>query len=420
MFLWQSLTRPVPLALLLCAATEMSWTCILALFTCVYAAPNYDLKANLDSPFNFFNQSYGSSADGKAACLWGKINVTASASNTRLLLKSPASQAELTQTTVDMAQAGSNYLQRVTGGPHQVNGTFQIFSKLCVPNNATVASNVQTLQFLSHGGTLDHTYWDFAPGYSYVDAAAAAGYATFSYDRLGTGLSDHPDPNQVPQAALQAEIAHVILQGLRKVRVQGKGIKNIVGVGHSAGSSLTLAVVGKYARDFDGLVFTGISASSDAIPISEISFNLLPAPLDPSGRFKGLDMGYLTQGDIAQAFQFSFYHYPGYDQKVFQRQFDTRQTTIFGELLTFGSVTMPQPNFTGPVDIVLGQYDYIFCTANCSYPTDQAQKFVNAFFPASLKKGTFLQPNSGHLVTQHYTASQGFAHSLGFLKNSGL
>lgn len=398
----------------------MSWINILALFVYVYAASGYDLKMNLHSPFNFSNQSYGTSANGKAACVSGKINVTASASNTRLLLKSPASQAELTQTTVDMAQAGSNYMQRVNAGPNQVNGTFQIFSKLCVPNNASAASNVQTLQFLSHGGTLDHTYWDFAPGYSYVDAAATAGYATFSYDRLGTGLSDHPDPNQIAQAALQAEIAHVIIQGLRKVRVQGKGIEKVVGVGHSAGSSLSLAVVGKYPRDFDGLVFTGISASADSIPISQISFNLSPAPLDPSGRFKGLDMGYLTQGAIPQAFQFSFFRYPEYDPKIFQRQFDTRQTTIFGELLTFGSVTNPQPNFTGPVDVVLGQYDYVFCTGNCSYPADQAQTFANAFFPASLKKGTFLQPNSGHLVAEHYTANQSFAHSLGFLKDSGL
>lgn len=105
---------------------------------------------------------------------------------------------------------------------------------------------------------------------------------------------------------------------------------------------------------------------------------------------------------------------------VFERQFDTRQTTVFGELLTFGSVIAPQPEFIGPVDVVLGQYDYIFCTGNCSYPVNQAQTFVNALFPASLRKGTYLQPDSGHLIAQHYTARQGFAHSLNFLRASGL
>ena len=299
-----------------CATISMDWTFALIVFVFACTTFGYDMRANLDTPFNFSSPSYGTSANGKAACIRGKISVTASALNTKLLLESPHSQAELTQTTVDMAQAGSDYLQRVTsGGSSQVSGTYEIYSQLCVPNNGSAAGNVQTLQFLSHGGTLDHTYWDFAPGYSYVDAAALAGYATFLYDRLGTGLSDHPDPNQVVQAALQVEIAHVLIQGLRKLRLQGNGIKNVVGVGHSAGSSLTLGVVGKYLHDFDGLVFTGISASTDSIQIAQIAFNLIPAPLDDPGRFAGLDNGYLTQGAIAQAFQFPFYRYPEYDQK---------------------------------------------------------------------------------------------------------
>lgn len=81
----------------------MNWTVTLVLFAFAYAASGYDLKANLDTPLKFSNQSYGTSADGKAACVRGKITVMASASNTKLLLESPASQAELTQTTVDMA-----------------------------------------------------------------------------------------------------------------------------------------------------------------------------------------------------------------------------------------------------------------------------------------------------------------------------
>ena len=294
----------------------MKWTDALALFAFAHATSGYDLKANLVVPFNISNLVYGTSADGKAACVRGKINVTASASNTKLLLSSPASQEELTQMTVEMAQAGSDFVQRVTsGGPSQVSGTFQMYSQLCVPNNASAAGQVRTLHFLSHGATLDHTYWDFAPGYSYVDAAAAAGYATFSYDRLGIGLSDHPDPNQVVQAALQVEIAHVIIQGLRKMRVQGNGVEKVVGVGHSAGSALTIGGVQKYPRDFDGLVFSGVTTSFATGDIAQVSLSLLPAALDPSGRFVGLDKGYLTQGAIAQDFQFSFYRYPEYDPK---------------------------------------------------------------------------------------------------------
>ncbi len=105
---------------------------------------------------------------------------------------------------------------------------------------------------------------------------------------------------------------------------------------------------------------------------------------------------------------------------VFRRQFETRQTIAYGEVLTLGTMVAPQPEYTGPVDVVLGQYDYISCTGNCSYPANQAQAFVNALFPKSVSKGTYLQPEAGHLNALHYTAAQGFAHSLDFLRDSGI
>src|SRR5690242_19897740 len=48
------------------------------------------------------------------------------------------------------------------------------------------------VEVLVPGFTYDHTYWDFPyahPSYSYVQAAAAAGYVSFAIDRLGTGKS---------------------------------------------------------------------------------------------------------------------------------------------------------------------------------------------------------------------------------------
>ncbi|PQE13612.1 alpha beta-hydrolase protein [Rutstroemia sp. NJR-2017a BVV2] len=395
---------------------------ISALVLMAYASmafPETRSQPQFNTPFKVSQATYGTSAAGKAVCIRGKISVSSSANNTQLHVSPPSSQAELTQMTVDLATAGSSYMTNLLGGPNLVSGTFQIYAELCVPNSAK-AIDTQTVLFLSHGASLDHTYWDFAPGYSYVDAAADAGYATFNYDRLGYGLSDHPDPNQVVQPGLQLEIAHVIIQGLRNTSVGTKAIKNVVGIGHSAGSGLTLAVVGKYPHDFDGLSFTGISTSVDGVGISQIAFNLMPAVLESSGRFKDLNKGYLTQGSLAQDFQFAFYYYPHFDPNVFTKQFNTRATLTWGELLTFGSFVAPQPNFTGPVDVVLGDRDYIFCLSNCSYPSNQAELFLNALFPNAAKKATYLQPNAGHLIAQHYTAEDGFSHTLKFLQSSGL
>ena len=58
----------------------------------------------------------------------------------------------------------------------------------------------QLVQLLVHGATYDHSYWDFPyqPGtYSYVKAMAKAGYATFIFDRIGNGESDHSLPELV-------------------------------------------------------------------------------------------------------------------------------------------------------------------------------------------------------------------------------
>jgi hypothetical protein len=54
------------------------------------------------------------------------------------------------------------------------------------------ASAPATAQLLVHGATYNHLYWNFPYGngyYSYVDAATAAGYATFDIDRIGDGNS---------------------------------------------------------------------------------------------------------------------------------------------------------------------------------------------------------------------------------------
>jgi hypothetical protein len=71
-------------------------------------------------------------------------------------------------------------------------------------------------------------------------------------------------------------------------------------------------------------------------------------------------------------------------------------------------------------DVILGDRDYIFCLSNCAYPTNQAELFLNALFPNAAQKATYLQPNAGHLIAQHYTAEDSFSHTLEFLQSSGL
>jgi hypothetical protein len=66
-----------------------------------------------------------------------------------------------------------------------------------------------------------------------------AGYTTFFHDRLGVGFSDHPDPIQVVQEALEVSIAHDLIQQLHNGSIASTKFAKAVGVGHSLGSELT-------------------------------------------------------------------------------------------------------------------------------------------------------------------------------------
>ena len=260
---------------------------------------------------DIINPQNQSSAGGGAQCIVGFVKVNVQASNTKLNLDNPTSQAELTDTLLNIVKPGGTFTKDVVSGLKNVSGTCKIYSKLCLPRKANLSS-LDTVQFLTHGGSLTSSYWDIAPGNSYVDAAANAGYATFSYDRLGSGRSDRPDPIQVVQGSLQVEIMHQLVQALRDGVIGGHSFKTVVGVAHSLGSPLTVGQTRRYPKDFDALVLTGTSVSTTAIAVSLAAPAYIPANTDP--RFANLPAGYILQVG-PQAIQFLFFKYPYYDQE---------------------------------------------------------------------------------------------------------
>ena len=255
------------------------------------------------------------STEEHASCVCSIIRISVAANNTKILFTAPATNAAVTDFYVELTQANSKLAATAVGGPNLVSGTFNIYAELCFPADPVSAKNVTTLQVMTHGGVLDHTYWSIAPGYSYVDVAVTAGYATLSYDRLGTGLSDHPDPLQIVQLPLQIEIAHALVQKARSSGICGHSFSKVVGVGHSLGSAITQGVAAKYPRDFDALILQGTSTNYQYAFMGVASEDQQLANTDSSGRFQGLADGYHTPASLQFALQFAFYKYPNYDPK---------------------------------------------------------------------------------------------------------
>ncbi|KAK5064803.1 hypothetical protein LTR84_000637 [Exophiala bonariae] len=399
---------------------------IVALASGVIAAP---LDSTAASPASFVgspaeylkgfkNPTISSSEGGHAICLEGLVDITASAENVRLNLTEPANQMELTNFLVEGVATNSTIRKQIVAGKATVSGTWSIHSRLCFPS-ATSIINATTVQFLIHGLGADTRYWDNAPGYSFVDYAAQQGYTTFSYDRLGSGLSDHPDPINVVQQFLHIEIAHELIQLLRTGGFAGQSFKHVINVGHSAGSVLMNGLAIKYPKDMDAAVLTGYTANLNGQEAGFAGLDLTIANLATPTRFAGISNGYLT-APVIQGPQWAFFRSPGYDPALLNLLWETKGTITLGEYITSNSVIGVATNFTGPIDAVSGEYDLLNCAGNCYLPRNWVAGLKEDLFPnASNGSDWYVGPGSGHFLTYHYAAANATAHIQDFIRKNG-
>jgi pimeloyl-ACP methyl ester carboxylesterase len=194
-------------------------------------------------------------------------------------------------------------------------------------------------------------YWDFGDSnYNYITSATAQGYATLSYDRLGVGLSEHAHPYsemQVPtQVAILAEISKLIQTGKLHRRISKPN--KLVHVGHSFGSLITNGLVAASPSLSDGVVLTGFSHNTSWTPLFELCLGFELARTNNPGRFHRYDFGYLTWGNEYDN-QCALYTYPFFDTYVLKEAERIKAPFAISELLSFASVPLAAPNFTGPV-----------------------------------------------------------------------
>lgn len=252
-------------------------------------------QTEITNTAGFINHKITYTAGGYAVCISGHVEVNATThENQKFLFDNPIDQYAATASMVEFVREDSYPSARIRGGPTTVSGTFKIEARMCFPRNGLLCSD--TIQFLIHGIGFSQAYWDFAKDYSYIDVAAKARYPTFSYDRLGVGGSDHPDPIQVVQAPLQVEIAHSLVSSVREGKFGGRKFRNVVGVGHSFGSIQAVGVLARYPTAFDAVVLTGFSLNTTGIPTTFADFNSAIANQSQRGRFANLPSGYLVSG----------------------------------------------------------------------------------------------------------------------------
>lgn len=358
------------------------------------------------------------SAGGNAVCIQGDVPVAVSATGIHLNLPIPDNQTVVTEIFVQMFEANSSYAMSIMGGPSNITGTYNINSQICFPKNGAI--NASLVNILTHGVGFDKTYWNFAPDYSYVDSLAQAGYTTFLYDRLGVGLSAHPDPINVVQGAVEFDVVHKLTQMLRAGYFSGTKFAHVVGTGHSLGSIISVGQTSLYPKDLDAVVLTGYTATATGIATFMTSLDLTIARENEPTMFANLNNGYLVANNKIGN-QFAFFRQPGFAQYILDAANNARQTVTFGELFSLGAAPSMAPNFTGPVDVVDGVNDWAFCQGNCLYPNNLAAAAQPTVYPNAKVSGSqyILLPVTGHGVNLHYTGGQAFQHVVGFLHANG-
>jgi len=267
----------------------------------------------------------------------------------------------------------------------------------------------KTVQLLLHGATYDRSYWDFPyqrEHYSYVLSATKRGYATFNLDRIGNGASDHPNSGLVDMVT-NGFVIHQVVQALRNGAIQ-PGFAKVIVVGHSMGSLSTLQYASAFPGEANGIILTGFSHDIDWTWANGTFLpSFYPAAMDPkfSGQFPG-DYYYFTS--LPGTRGVNMYYQPNADPAVIALDESLKQTVTYAELMTGGAIiyTPISLSITGPVQIVIGQYDLLFCgpLINCA-DKDNVQAFEESQFSSAACVDTEVINDAGHVLNLHNNAN---------------
>lgn len=307
-------------------------------------------------------------------------------------------------------------------------GQQEVVVKLCIPDNRATSA----VQVLTHGITYDHRYWNLADPddaegdpYSWEAAAAKAGYATASIDRIGNGDSTHPISTAVTIDS-NATALHQVVQALRAGEVEGPGgqtpaFEHVALIGHSYGSMTSFVEASRY-QDIDALLLTGVSHNIREVQApTNIEASMYPAVLDPQFAGTNLDPGYITPRPGTHR---GLYYAPSddVDPRIIERDEATKGTVTQSELMNYPFIFRTRLDVRAPVFIINGELDGIFCSqgpldlgAPCDSPESLIENERPWFGPEVPSIDAFIVDGAGHDLNAFRSAQETFGASMNWL-----
>jgi pimeloyl-ACP methyl ester carboxylesterase len=273
------------------------------------------------------------------------------------------------------------------------------------------------VEVLVHGLTYQHTYWDWPyqpQRYSYVRAAAAAGYATFSVDRLGVGASDAPPADALTVPA-QAFVLSQVVQKLKAGTIAGTRFGTVIGVGHSGGAAMWAYQAATERRPdarVDAVILAGFLHETNPAQVAAIGAALYPVENDRAFAGRGLPAGYLTTVPGTRA---RLFHNPSYvDPRVVAVDEASKATTTTAERASLALARDPEltRQIGVPVLVATGERDLLGCDPgdpglSCADETAVMARESRYFSPVAHMQ-VYVQPQAGHDTNLAPNASDWF------------
>ncbi|KAE8447325.1 hypothetical protein EG329_010883 [Mollisiaceae sp. DMI_Dod_QoI] len=295
--------------------------------------------------------------------------------------------------TTELARWDANVTFHPISGFVNTTGSYEISGTFCAPTKGESS----TVLIATHGLGFDRGYWDpeIQPEkYSFVDYAISKGYSVFFYDRLGIS-----DSSVISGYTTQVSLQTTILAQLVNLTRSGHFASattppptKVILLGHSFGSVVSNYLLSTFPSLVDGAILTGIGYH---VPDSDVAFEAWQprlARLQSPGRWRQLDGGWVTWVDIWANVN-TFFKAPFYDQKVVEYAEANKQPFALMEVISLSITDLHSPNFTGPVLVMSGEFDLIFCNGDC---TPLLEPYAKPYFPASKDLMVHVQPGSGH------------------------
>lgn len=224
----------------------------------------------------------------------------------------------------------------------------------------------------------------------------------------------------VNQLSIQVDVLSNLVKGVKAGKYTGSlGVPSkVVVLGFSFGSFVTTSLVATQPTIMDGAIFTGLGYAPTAFaPFFEAYQSRIASHQDPV-KFVGLDTGVLTWVDVLANVN-TYFKQPNYELDVVEYSEAIKQPYTVGEALSLQlglGVSADAANFTGPVLVVSGEFDFFACAGYCA---GFLEDNLTPLYSGAKTLEIAIHPDSGHSINYNKNATGAFNVITSFLKNNG-